>query len=81
MTRAEKMEEARRLVWRNLTPRHTTFSQCDCKRKAGRGGGPCLICAEEMMASVAGKEFAAHYVKLVRDFVRMENENETARKG
>ena len=79
MTRAETMDEARRLVWRNLPSVASTFSQCECERAAGRGGGPCLICAEEMMASVAGKAFAAHYIELVRDFRELERKNETLR--
>ena len=76
MTRAETVNEARRLVWRNITPVASTFSQCDCGRAAGRGGGPCVLCAEDMMARVTGREFAEHYVKLVREFREMEGKTE-----
>ena len=43
----------------------------------GRGGGPCLNCAEEALAKVVGNVEAAAYVAAVRHVRDLESNHET----
>lgn len=36
----------------------STFGTCECKRRAGRGGGACSECIEERLAELIGKPLA-----------------------
>lgn len=66
MTPYEQLRNARHDIWRNLPNRPTTFSRCECDRGNGRGGGPCIKCAEDALAKLVGEVEAAAYVATVR---------------
>lgn len=61
-----RLLDARSKIWRNLPNGPTTFSRCECDRGNGRGGGPCIKCAEEALAKLVGDTEAAAYVATVR---------------
>jgi hypothetical protein len=68
----DQLRQARHLIWRNLPDGVTTFSPCSCGRGAGRGGGPCLACAEEGLAGLIGKTAAKKYVAAVSSIRELE---------
>lgn len=63
------------LIWRNLPSGPSTFSQCKCGRGSGRGGGPCIVCAQEALAAALGGDrfIAWRYVMKLRSMRSMEN--------
>lgn len=66
----EAVRAAIGLVWRNLPSHASTFSLCEC----GRGGGPCIHCAQDMLAeAIGGDTFLAYrYVTKAKALRRME---------
>jgi hypothetical protein len=66
MTPYKQLLDARSDIWRNLPSGPTSFSRCECGRGNGRGGGPCIKCAEEALAKLVGEAEAAAYVATVR---------------
>ena len=73
-----KLAEAKDLIWRNSTNLAVTFGDCGrkCKRSPGRGGGPCIFCAEDDLALVVGADLAEKYVEAVRMLRALEAEME-----
>lgn len=76
MTLYKQLLDARCDVWGNLPNGPTTFSRCKCKRGNGRGGGPCIRCAEESLAKLVGKAEAADYVATARRVRELESNQE-----
>lgn len=70
MSAEEQIRAAIQLIWRNLPDHPSTFADCGrgCGRASGRGGGPCLICAENDLSKAIGDaDVAAAYVVACRD--------------
>ena len=79
MNHGEAIRIARYNIWRNLPSGVTTWSLCVCQRQSGRGGGPCLKCAEEKLAALTTPQLAADYVLAVRRVRELEeNQNDLA---
>ncbi len=82
-SKEEQLRDAISLIWRNLPKGPTTFGACSrkCGRGAGgRGGGPCIHCAEDDLAELVGGAHGKHYgyshaagyVKAVQEVRRIE---------
>lgn len=78
LSRCEQIRIARYNVWRNLSNGVSTHSICQCGRKSCRGGGPCILCAEESLASLLGAKKAADYVNACRHVRNLEYEQDNA---
>lgn len=76
MTPYKQLLDARSAIWSNLPNGPTTFSRCECDRGNGRGGGPCIKCAEEELAKLVGDAEAAAYVATVRRVRDLESGHE-----
>jgi hypothetical protein len=75
MTNETEIREAIRLIWRNLPDSASTFSPCErgCGQ-AGRGGGPCLNCAQQDLAALTNSLIASQYVATALNLRRLERE-------
>ena len=69
------IRDAMRLIWRNLPEVPSTFSACarGCGQ-GGRGGGPCLNCAQADLARLTNDLYAGQYVATVLNLRRIERE-------
>lgn len=69
------IREAMRLIWCNLPEAPSTFSACSrgCGQ-GGRGGGPCLNCAQAELARLTNDLYAGQYVATVLNLRRIERE-------
>jgi len=57
-----------RSIWRNHPQGVSTFSECECGRKARRGGEPCLECLSEKLQAGGVSELEYdHLCNLIRD--------------
>ena len=71
-----KLREAQHIIWRNLPGFPTTFGPCarNCGRGlGGRGGGPCICCAQDDITAMVGEELAGKYVSAVRGIRDLED--------
>ena len=75
---AEKIAEAKHLVWRNLPLYESTFSACACGRANGRGGGRCLQCAQDELAKLVGADLAGQFVAAALVLRHIEKKMEAA---
>jgi hypothetical protein len=76
MNKEHEIRQAIHLVWRNLPGQPSTFSACptpDCDQ-LGRGGGKCLLCAEEALGRLTTYELANSYVEVIKALRRIEEE-------
>lgn len=67
------LSDAMWLVQRNLPSYPASFSPCKCGRAAGRGSGPCIICAEEHLSAIVGTALAGGYVRNIKEQRRIED--------
>ena len=74
-SKIQKIHDAHALVWRNLPAFPSTFSQCECGRGHGRGGGPCIQCAEETLAGLVGQFEAWQYIEACHRVRALEREH------
>lgn len=74
-----KLNSAKDLIWRNLPEYPTTFGprlrNCG-SGQGGRGGGPCIECAELDLAEIVGVDLASRYRDAIADVRQFEKEME-----
>jgi hypothetical protein len=74
-----KLNSVKDLIWRNLPAYPSTFGPClrNCgSGQGGRGGGPCVECAELDLAEIVGDDLAGRYRDAIEDVRQLEKEME-----
>ena len=62
-------------IWRNLPSGVSTFSACPTEgcKGAGRGGGKCVECWQNILGEVSDPGLAHEYVEAVREVRALED--------
>lgn len=73
-----KLRDLIHLLWRAHPNGPTTYGSChnQCGRAAGRGGGPCVKCITDDLATLVGRDLADRYRAAVRQVRDLESEME-----